>query len=67
MIEKVKNLVLEVPITIRIYKDGDLYLAFCGLIQSFTQGKTEEELINNVKELISMQQDYYNLGEKDEN
>lgn len=67
MIEKVKNVVLNVPITIRIYKDDNWFLAYCGLAQSFTQGKTEEELINNVKEMISMQQDYYNLGEKDEN
>lgn len=59
MIEKVKNVVLNVPITIRIYKDENWLLAFCGLAQSFTQGKTEEELINNVTEMISMQNEYF--------
>ncbi|OQX22011.1 MAG: toxin-antitoxin system, antitoxin component, HicB family protein [Candidatus Altiarchaeales archaeon A3] len=46
-----------------IYFDGEYYCARCLNIDVFTQGKTIDEVVNNLKEAVSLHLEDENLPE----
>ncbi len=44
---------MEIPLPIVIMKEGKWFVAECPLLDIATQGKTEEEVKENMKDLIS--------------
>ena len=49
-------IVMQVPLPIVIAKEGDWFVASCPVLDVATQGKTEEEVKGNMKDLID---DYF--------
>ena len=54
---------MEKTIKASIYYDGEYYCAKCLEIDVFTQGKTVDETINNLKEAVSVHLEGVNPAE----